>query len=211
MPVLLAVVTAPFLKESRPAVAGNGRGLLLAFLIAGVTGAYAVVQTLVPALGTSIAPPMMLLVMVGMVAVVPLFRAVEIVRSRERVTVTVVEDLEVSGSEMVEVGAVSEKVEVGKTVGEEHGAWKLAKSVDFWLYFLVYLCGGTMGLVYANNLGQVAGSRGVQEAVLLSISSTFGFFGKLSAAPLSLFTRYATALTILYRGLVKSLTDMNII
>lgn len=194
VPMALALLTAPLLVESKPAMKGNGRGLFSVFVIAGVTGAYAVAETLVPVMGSSIVPPLMLLVMVGVLAGVPLLRSVEIARSRERVTV-IVEDLEVSVSEfpeVMEVGGTAEK-EV-KEVGSEYGILKLVTSVEFWLYFLVYLCGGTTGLVYANNLGQVAGSRGVSEAVLLSISSTFGFFGKLSAAPLSLFTRYVVTL-----------------
>ncbi|ONK77083.1 uncharacterized protein A4U43_C02F2930 [Asparagus officinalis] len=165
VPIGLAIVTAPFLTESKPSMNGNGRGLSAVFVLAGITGAR----------------------VVGRRAVGEVFggNPVEGASYGERGG-----GLGGDGGEVVEVREVKGgEEESKKSVGSEHGVWKLVRSVDFWLYFLVYLCGGTMGLVYANNLGQVANSRGVQEAALLSISSTFGFFGKLSAAPLSLFTR----------------------
>ena len=91
-------------------------------------------------------------------------------------------------------GASSKEVdqEIGTKVtrvGDEHGVKELMKSLDFWLYFVVYLCGPTLGLVYGNNLGQIAASGSVSEALLVSISSSFVFFGKLSSAPLSALSR----------------------
>ena len=38
-------------------------------------------------------------------------------------------------------------------LGEEHGILQLLGSIDFWLNYFVYFCGGTMGLVYMNNQG----------------------------------------------------------
>ncbi|CAA6672076.1 unnamed protein product [Spirodela intermedia] len=43
-------------------------------------------------------------------------------------------------------------------LGEEHGAWRLVRRVDFWLYYISYFCGATVGLVYSNNIGQIAQS-----------------------------------------------------
>ncbi|KDP39720.1 hypothetical protein JCGZ_02740 [Jatropha curcas] len=71
-------------------------------------------------------------------------------------------------------------------LGEEHPAWVLVRRLDFWLYYTAYFCGGTIGLVYSNNLGQIAQSLGhsTNTATLLTLYSSFSFFGRLlSAAP----------------------------
>ncbi|KAL5860393.1 hypothetical protein ACOSQ4_001689 [Xanthoceras sorbifolium] len=71
-------------------------------------------------------------------------------------------------------------------LGEEHPAWLLVRRFDFWLYFIAYFCGGTIGLVYSNNLGQIAQSLGQTSSVttLVTLYSSFSFFGRLlSAAP----------------------------
>lgn len=71
-------------------------------------------------------------------------------------------------------------------LGEEHTAKMLTRRLDFWLYFVAYFCGGTIGLVYSNNLGQIAQSLGHSSfnSRLITIYSSFSFFGRLlSAAP----------------------------
>ncbi|GMH09620.1 hypothetical protein Nepgr_011461 [Nepenthes gracilis] len=71
-------------------------------------------------------------------------------------------------------------------LGEEHRAWSLVRRFDFWLYYISYFCGGTIGLVYSNNLGQIAQSLGhsSQTTALITLYSSFSFFGRLlSAAP----------------------------
>lgn len=71
-------------------------------------------------------------------------------------------------------------------LGEEHKAVTLMRRVDFWLYYLAYFCGGTIGLVYSNNMGQIAESLGhnLMNSKLITIYSSFSFFGRLlSAAP----------------------------
>ncbi|KAG8638083.1 protein NUCLEAR FUSION DEFECTIVE 4 [Manihot esculenta] len=71
-------------------------------------------------------------------------------------------------------------------LGEEHPASLLVRRLDFWLYYIAYFCGGTIGLVYSNNLGQIAQSlgQGMNTATLLTMYSAFSFFGRLlSAAP----------------------------
>ncbi|XP_057766805.1 protein NUCLEAR FUSION DEFECTIVE 4-like [Salvia miltiorrhiza] len=71
-------------------------------------------------------------------------------------------------------------------LGQEHRAGELIRRVDFWLYFVAYFCGGTVGLVYSNNLGQIAQSLGHSSVTseLITIYSSFSFFGRLlSAAP----------------------------
>ncbi|KAK9275842.1 hypothetical protein L1049_023115 [Liquidambar formosana] len=71
-------------------------------------------------------------------------------------------------------------------LGEEHPAWVLVHRIDFWLYYVAYFCGGTIGLVYSNNLGQIAQALGYSSSTteLVTIYSSFSFFGRLlSAAP----------------------------
>ncbi|CAK7355923.1 unnamed protein product [Dovyalis caffra] len=71
-------------------------------------------------------------------------------------------------------------------LGEEHPASMLIRRLDFWLYYIAYICGGTIGLVYSNNLGQIAQSLGQSSntTTLVTLYSSFSFFGRLlSAAP----------------------------
>ncbi|KAK8565023.1 hypothetical protein V6N12_058599 [Hibiscus sabdariffa] len=73
-----------------------------------------------------------------------------------------------------------------KMLGEEHSARSLVCHSDFWLYYLAYFCGGTIGLVYSNNLGQIAQSLGYDSKIgtVVTLYSSFSFFGRLlSAAP----------------------------
>jgi len=63
---------------------------------------------------------------------------------------------------------------------EEIGGLRLLRKLDFWLYFFSYMFSGTLGLVFLNNLGQIAESRRLgQTSTLVSLSSSFGFFGRL--------------------------------
>lgn len=41
-------------------------------------------------------------------------------------------------------------------VREEIGVRLMVTRIEFWLYFFVYLFGVTVGLVFLNNLGQIA-------------------------------------------------------
>ncbi|XAR54274.1 hypothetical protein NMG60_11029332 [Bertholletia excelsa] len=69
---------------------------------------------------------------------------------------------------------------------EEHTVKQLVCRRDFWLYYIAYLCGGTLGLVYSNNLGQISESLGftVETTSFITVYSACSFFGRLlSAAP----------------------------
>ncbi|KAK9120350.1 hypothetical protein Syun_017967 [Stephania yunnanensis] len=69
-------------------------------------------------------------------------------------------------------------------LGEEHPAHLLVRRWDFWLYYIAYFCGGTIGLVYSNNLGQIAQSLGAGSSIttLLAVYSSCSFFGRLISA-----------------------------
>ncbi|MCL7049680.1 hypothetical protein MKW94_019220 [Papaver nudicaule] len=65
---------------------------------------------------------------------------------------------------------------------EEIGVKMMVRRMEFWLYFFIYMFGSTLGLVFMNNLGQIAESRGKSLATtssLVSLSSAFVFFGRL--------------------------------
>ncbi|XP_015938540.2 protein NUCLEAR FUSION DEFECTIVE 4-like, partial [Arachis duranensis] len=71
-------------------------------------------------------------------------------------------------------------------LGEEHPTGVLVRRLDFWLNYVAYFCGGTIGLVYSNNLGQIAQSLYMSSSTstLVTLYSSFSFFGRLlSAAP----------------------------
>ncbi|XP_023000026.1 protein NUCLEAR FUSION DEFECTIVE 4-like isoform X2 [Cucurbita maxima] len=67
---------------------------------------------------------------------------------------------------------------------EEHSAKMLVRRLDFWLYFVAYFCGGTIGLVYSNNLGQISQSLGYSSLTssLVTLYSSCSFFGRLISA-----------------------------
>ncbi|KAG5060824.1 hypothetical protein AAZX31_01G138500 [Glycine max] len=69
-------------------------------------------------------------------------------------------------------------------LGEEHTAAVVVQRLDFWLYYVTYFCGGTIGLVYSNNLGQIAQSLGLSSSIstLVTLYSAFSFFGRLLSA-----------------------------
>ncbi|XP_022985435.1 protein NUCLEAR FUSION DEFECTIVE 4-like [Cucurbita maxima] len=69
-------------------------------------------------------------------------------------------------------------------LGEEHPSSRLVKRLDFWLYFTAYICGGTIGLVYSNNIGQIAQSLGLSSRTnaIVTLYSSFSFFGRLLSA-----------------------------
>ncbi|EHA8588809.1 Protein NUCLEAR FUSION DEFECTIVE 4 [Cocos nucifera] len=71
-------------------------------------------------------------------------------------------------------------------IGEEHSVKRLIGRFDFWLYYVAYFCGATVGLVYSNNLGQIAQSLGMESktTMFVTVYSSCSFFGRLlSAAP----------------------------
>ncbi|KAJ4719099.1 Protein NUCLEAR FUSION DEFECTIVE 4 [Melia azedarach] len=70
----------------------------------------------------------------------------------------------------------------------EIGVKLMLQRIEFWLYYFVYFFGATLGLVFLNNLGQIAESRGYSAtSSLVSLSSSFGFFGRLIPSLLGYF------------------------
>ena len=85
-------------------------------------------------------------------------------------------------------------------LGEEHPARLLVRRWDFWLYYLAYFCGGTLGLVYSNNLGQISESLGYSSITssLVTLYSTCSFFGRLLSAAPDFLREYVLTLIILF-------------
>lgn len=69
-------------------------------------------------------------------------------------------------------------------LGEEHSARSLVARPDFWFYYTAYFCGATVGLVYSNNLGQIAESLNLDSdlTMILAVYSACSFFGRLISA-----------------------------
>jgi hypothetical protein len=69
-------------------------------------------------------------------------------------------------------------------LGEEHSAKSLVARPDFWFYYTAYFCGATVGLVYSNNLGQIAESLNLDSdlTMILAVYSACSFFGRLISA-----------------------------
>ncbi|XVF46146.1 hypothetical protein PTKIN_Ptkin03bG0003400 [Pterospermum kingtungense] len=94
-----------------------------------------------------------------------------------------ISEIELGESENDDINETAEDI----NVIEEIGVKLMLRRLNFWLYFFVYLFGVTLGLVFLNNLGQIAESRGCSASVLVSLSSSFGFFGRLMPSLLDYF------------------------
>jgi hypothetical protein len=186
VPLITTIIVLPFLCDSKSVVGDEKKvGLSSMFFLAGLTGTYAILTTIIPA-SVTIPQRMPMAILLGMIlstSLIPLLLKVySNIMSKNKIACPLT--IEENFKRAMEVEAREEERE-----GREYGFWDLVRSVEFWVYFVVYGCGGTLGLVYANNLGQIAEARGVSEAALVSISSSFGFFGKLGSAPLSVLAR----------------------
>ncbi|CAN0880732.1 Protein NUCLEAR FUSION DEFECTIVE 4 [Linum grandiflorum] len=86
------------------------------------------------------------------------------------------EESDSSGDTSEEAEAAAEE----KLVKEEVGVKVMLQRTEFWLYVFVYFLGPTIGIVYLNNLGQISESRRYYDTTsLVSLSSSFTFFGRL--------------------------------
>ncbi|XP_061354309.1 protein NUCLEAR FUSION DEFECTIVE 4 isoform X2 [Gastrolobium bilobum] len=171
LPVIVGLIAAPLVREievSRPK--HMGVGFVVMFVITIATGIYAVMTSL-QFVSNKISP---LGNLVGIIVslFLPLLVSVSVKIKNE----------------MKEGEDSREVQEVG--IREEIGVMLMLQRIDFWLYFFVYLFGATLGLVFLNNLGQIAESRGYSDtSSLVSLSSSFGFFGRLMPSIMDYFYR----------------------
>ncbi|PRQ24162.1 putative major facilitator superfamily domain-containing protein [Rosa chinensis] len=217
LPLLVSVVVAPFVRDidvGRGEPRNMAAGFKLMFVVTIATGIYAVITSLGSMSSIHLSP---LQGVIGTVLflliplVIPIVEKIGEKLSRRwsldrenRVHDFSIEDQK--GLESIESGVVKEEeeeehstVQVHNEVGEvqvhhgigvreEIGVKLMVKRIDFWLYFLVYIFSATIGLVFLNTLGQIAESRGSSKtSSLVSLSSSFGFFGRLMTSLLDYF------------------------
>ncbi|XP_031266241.1 protein NUCLEAR FUSION DEFECTIVE 4-like [Pistacia vera] len=194
LPLFVCVIAAPLLRDVKVGKCRRMRGrFIVMFVITMVTGTYAIIGSFNWV--SKILSP--LKNMIGMIVcllvplVIPFGEKIGDVlainwwlNGEPKVyNSTVEENMSV---ERVENGVKEDEEDVSEIedheigVMEEIGVKLMVKRVEFWLYFFVYLFGATLGLVFLNNLGQIAESRGFTgTSSLVSLSSSFGFFGRL--------------------------------
>jgi hypothetical protein len=192
-PLLVSVVAAPFVRDVNVGTSTNMKvGFVVMFVITIATGVYAVVSSLGSV--SSRLPPLCnaigILVFLLAPLAIPMAEKMKEKFLKGEMKVYIEENVG-DHVERIESGIKVEddhtrEGEVG--VKEEIGVMLMLKRVNFWLYFFVYLSGATLGLVYLNNLGQIAESRGCSgTSSLVSLSSSFGFFGRLMPSLLDFF------------------------
>lgn len=209
IPLLACVVTSPVVREIGDHVQESSSssrrrtrgGFVFMFVVTIVTGCYAVLGSLDLSKLKTLLPPVKNLIGIVICLLAPLVIPlgekircfVEDKRLINRVkrvhNSTSIEEV----SSRLENGVATKEEEDhqlrdddsdgiyhGLGAKEEIGAMLMLQRVDFWLYFFVYFSGATLGLVFLNNLGQIAESRGCSgTSSLVSLSSSFGFFGRL--------------------------------
>ncbi|XP_016474858.1 protein NUCLEAR FUSION DEFECTIVE 4 [Nicotiana tabacum] len=193
LPLFVSIVTAPVIRETKVEKSRKlSDGFRVMFIITLATGTYAVVTSMESAMN-KLLPRLLSLFGMGVFLVLPILvpltekikehwhRQCWIRRDPRICDLSNLEEAEmrISQEENNNCG-VKEDNDIGFAVMEEIEAKKMLMRLDFWLYFFVYLFGATLGLVYLNNLGQIADTRGYTgTSALVSLSSSFGFFGRL--------------------------------
>ncbi|XP_021716316.1 protein NUCLEAR FUSION DEFECTIVE 4-like [Chenopodium quinoa] len=194
-PLVVSIITAPFLRHidnDKPKKVERGFFGVLVITLA--TGIYAVMSNLGPisrksspwfkVVGLGVCLTALLLIPMAEFIVHILEEKCHFNRERRVCDLTTDAD-EVDDRQDVENRIKDQNeniVEVKQEICamEEIGVKLMLKRLNFWLYFFIYISGGTLGLVYLNNLGQIAESRGfARTSSLVSLASAFVFFGRL--------------------------------
>ncbi|GFP97347.1 hypothetical protein PHJA_001878800 [Phtheirospermum japonicum] len=192
LPLMVCVAAAPLARELVDVEKSRKleRGFFGMYAITVVTGLFAVITSLRLRF---LPPPPRWMVLVGMVVflLLPLLvPCAESVREgvQRKCLIRVHDDEGLTSfarptkDELEEISRESDFGVVGAKL-------TMVRSVEFWLYFGVYMFGATIGLVYLNNLGQIGESRGCSgtSCSLVSVSSAFSFFGRLLPSLLDYF------------------------
>ncbi|KAL6620414.1 hypothetical protein ACP70R_035553 [Stipagrostis hirtigluma subsp. patula] len=205
VPMLVTLVTAPALRVFELKDRKRTESPFLAmFAITLATGACAILGSIgAKSIGLSTREHMVsLFVMLALPLLIPLaLRAWEsMAKIRETKRENRVHDLNSDETPETAVSVLELEAEdkqdgeeqheqSGQAQAEEVGGLRLMRRLDFWLYFFSYMFSATLGLVFLNNLGQIAESRGIaSSSTLVSLSSSFGFFGRLLPAFLDYYT-----------------------
>ncbi|KAH6837074.1 hypothetical protein C2S53_015596 [Perilla frutescens var. hirtella] len=188
LPLLVCIVVSPLARDVNVGKSRKlTRGFFTMFVISIITGLFAVITSL-RAVVSGILPSYMILagmlVILSLPLIVPMAEKMTEALQHKCLIVAVHDDegftttLDEKAKD-VESGRKNSIVVEGGVV-EEVAPLLMLRRVEFWLYFFVYLFGATLGLVYVNNLAQIAESRGCSgTSSLVSLSSAFSFFGRL--------------------------------
>ncbi|XP_062086715.1 protein NUCLEAR FUSION DEFECTIVE 4 [Humulus lupulus] len=219
LPLIVTVITAPFVKEMNVTRPGDMNvGFVVMFFITIATGVYAVISSLGLIMSTSalkrvigtcvfLLAPLVIPVAEKLRQLLEMYYCsvnretrvyhftidengmeIEIGRDGHDVSKFDGDHQDQNGREVVINGQDDRDQDHGDNgddgddvgVREEIGVKKMLLRIDFWLYFFAYFFSATLGLVFLNNLGQIAESRGSNKtSSLVSLSSSFGFFGRL--------------------------------
>ncbi|RCV17263.1 hypothetical protein SEVIR_3G211300v4 [Setaria viridis] len=207
VPMAVTLVAAPSLRvvELRKDTKRTQAPFLAMFAITLATGACAIIGSVgAKSIGLSTREHMVsFFVLLALPLLIPVVLRVResMAKIRETKWENRIHDHDSDGAEtavsvsVVELEAEDKQEEQGqeaepqRSSQEEVGGLRLLRKLDFWLYFFSYMFSGTLGLVFLNNLGQIAESRGLADAsTLVSLSSSFGFFGRLLPAFLDYYT-----------------------
>ncbi|KAK6122163.1 hypothetical protein DH2020_044091 [Rehmannia glutinosa] len=199
-PLMVCVLAAPLARDVN---GGKSRvlakGFFILFIITIITGLFAVITSLV---SRFLLPPLVVVLGMFVLLLLPLLTPFsEKVREKmqQKCWLRVYDEgiaanININGAAKLgdEESGRSKKEDnlSGCCSGEENniGAMLMLRRMEFWLYFFVYLFGATLGLVYLNNLGQIAESIGCSgTSSLVSLSSAFSFFGRLLPSLLDYF------------------------
>ncbi|XP_071688042.1 protein NUCLEAR FUSION DEFECTIVE 4 [Rutidosis leptorrhynchoides] len=189
LPPVVCLITSPLIRVvTTPRSRSLSNGFIFIFSITIFTGTFAVITSL--GLRKGLITPLVILcglcVFLLILLVVPLMENL-----RERMEnkcmirnygkkVCDVSSMVEENKGVVNEDGVKDEGEFMSNDDEEMGAKVMVKRLNFWLYFFVYMFGATVGMVYLNNLGQIVESRGSSKtSSLVSLASSFGFFGRI--------------------------------
>ncbi|KAH0457287.1 hypothetical protein IEQ34_012602 [Dendrobium chrysotoxum] len=183
-PVLVASVVSPMLRvaDSRKDTRSNGAFVLM-FVIAIATGTCSVLGSIRSASSGIWSREHMISLGVLLIApvMVPVFAKFrEGIENKKENRVYDFTIDEVGGEDRVVVAVRKNEGDDDGEVKEQIGCRLMLRKINFWLYFFSYMFSATLGMVFLNNLGQITESRGLSHtSSLVSLSSSFGFFGRL--------------------------------
>lgn len=90
------------------------------------------------------------------------------------------------GDELTTATATATAAKRRPAIGEEHTIGEALRTVDFWVLFVSFLCGVGTGLAVMNNMGQMGLAAGFADvSIFVSLTSIFGFFGRIGSGTLS--------------------------
>lgn len=190
LPLVVCLIASPLVRVvNTPRSRRLSGGFLVIFSITIFTGTFAVITSLGSKKG--LFPPLVILVglcvFLVVLLVVPLMDNIRermenkcLIRNYGKKVCDESSIVEEKEGVVNENGVKDEGVFVCDDNNEEMDVKVMVKKLNFWLYFFVYMFGATVGMVYLNNLGQIVESRGSSKtSSLVSLASSFGFFGRI--------------------------------